>query len=116
VPAPQILAASGAHRCRRSSAVPRPLVRRWPDRDIPPAAAIQVEPVWHDPVIRAAQRQPDLGIDPWGAVDLSLFATNLLNKAYYTSIAGIWASGGFEARYPAEPRMVGVRLRVNFGA
>jgi iron complex outermembrane recepter protein len=50
-----------------------------------------------------------------GPVDLSLFATNLLDEEYYTSITGIWQSGGFEGRYAAPPRMVGARVRVNFG-
>lgn len=50
-----------------------------------------------------------------GPLDATLFATNLLDKEYYNTITGSWNSFGFEALHPAEPRMVGFRLRLNFG-
>jgi iron complex outermembrane receptor protein len=50
-----------------------------------------------------------------GPVDVSVFATNLLDKEYYTTITGSYDSFAFEGLHPAEPRMVGARIRVRFG-
>jgi iron complex outermembrane receptor protein len=46
--------------------------------------------------------------------DLSLFATNVTAKKYYTYVAGL-GSLGFESANVGEPRMYGARLRYRFG-
>ena len=50
-----------------------------------------------------------------GPVDISAFATNLLNKKYASSLIGTYAAAGFTGEYAGEPRMFGARVRVNFG-
>jgi len=49
-------------------------------------------------------------------VDLSLFATNVTNKQYYTYIPGLAAPGGagFETAEVGPPRMYGLRVRFHF--
>jgi iron complex outermembrane receptor protein len=51
-----------------------------------------------------------------GPVDLGFFVTNLFNEKYLSSTAGIYDAAGFEALYLGEPRMYGMRMRVNFGS
>ncbi|MEN2793678.1 TonB-dependent receptor, partial [Sphingomonas oligophenolica] len=49
-------------------------------------------------------------------VDLSVFATNVTNKKYYTYAAGLGSpSVGFETAAVGEPQMYGARIRVRFG-
>jgi len=50
------------------------------------------------------------------ALDLNLFATNVLDEEYEGYVSGTWKSLGFESRQVGLPRMVGARLRYNFGA
>lgn len=47
-------------------------------------------------------------------VDLSLFATNVTDRQYYTFIAGL-AVAGFETAELGLPRMYGLRVRYSFG-
>jgi len=48
-------------------------------------------------------------------VDVSLFATNVANKQYYTFVPGLYsASLGFETANLGMPRMYGVRLRYSW--
>jgi iron complex outermembrane receptor protein len=49
-------------------------------------------------------------------VDLTLFATNVTNEQYYTTVNGLLPSTGFEVGAMGEPRMYGARLRYRFGA
>ena len=49
-------------------------------------------------------------------MDLQLFATNITNEKYYTFIAGIGFSTGFETAQLGQPRMYGMRLRYRFGS
>jgi outer membrane receptor protein involved in Fe transport len=46
--------------------------------------------------------------------DLSVFATNVQDKEYFTYFAGTYNTLGFEAGAPGTPRMFGARLRYNF--
>ncbi|MFT4046395.1 MAG: TonB-dependent receptor [Solimonas sp.] len=48
-------------------------------------------------------------------VDLGLFATNLTDKYYYTSINAGVDRFGWDSAYLGEPRMYGARVRVSFG-
>jgi iron complex outermembrane receptor protein len=47
--------------------------------------------------------------------DLSIFATNVTDKHYYTFVPGLVTAVGFETAQVAPPAMYGVRLRYNFG-
>jgi iron complex outermembrane receptor protein len=47
--------------------------------------------------------------------DLEFFMTNLTDEQYFTSIAGLYDSVGFESGRLGEPRMYGFRLRARFG-
>ena len=47
-------------------------------------------------------------------VDLSVFATNALNKKYRNFIFGILNSANIEVTHYGEPRMIGVKLRYRF--
>lgn len=49
-----------------------------------------------------------------GPVDVSLFATNLLDEKYRTYIVGQYTSTGIELDRVGVPRMYGARLRYNF--
>ena len=49
-------------------------------------------------------------------VDLSLFATNVLQKQYYSIYAPLLPIVGFTSGIVGEPRMYGLRLRYHFGA
>lgn len=49
-------------------------------------------------------------------IDISLFATNVLNKDYTTYTSGTYVVLGFESRNVGQPVMFGTRLRYNFGA
>ncbi len=51
-------------------------------------------------------------------IDLSLFATNVTQKHYYTFIAGLGGLTGFGSEFASlgEPRMYGMRLRYRFGS
>jgi iron complex outermembrane receptor protein len=48
-------------------------------------------------------------------VDISVFATNLLDKHYFSYVAGTYSSVGLENAQLGEPRMVGARVRIHFG-
>ncbi len=48
-------------------------------------------------------------------LDLSLFATNVSDKKYYSATSGIFQSFGYEVAYLNEPTMYGARLRYHFG-
>jgi outer membrane receptor protein involved in Fe transport len=48
--------------------------------------------------------------------DLAVFATNVLDKQYETYISGTYNVLGFDSRMMGQPRMIGARLRYNFGA
>ncbi len=49
-------------------------------------------------------------------IDLELFATNLTDKRYYGNLMPLFQSPfGMTGGYLGEPRMYGIRLRVNFG-
>jgi len=50
------------------------------------------------------------------SLNLSMFATNLLDEEYATYTAGTYNVLGFEVRQVGLPRMIGVRLKYNFGA
>ncbi len=47
--------------------------------------------------------------------DAGFFATNLFDQRYVNYITGIYNGTGFEAGQVGEPRMVGGRVRMNFG-
>jgi iron complex outermembrane receptor protein len=49
-------------------------------------------------------------------VDVSMFATNITNKQYYTFVAGLGGNGGpgFETAAVGPPMMFGVRVRLRF--
>jgi len=50
-------------------------------------------------------------------VDGEVFATNLTNRLYYDNNTQLYTTPlDIAARYPGEPRMYGVRVRVRFGA
>lgn len=50
-------------------------------------------------------------------IDAEAFATNLTNRLYYDNNTQIYATPlDIAARYPGEPRMYGMRVRVRFGA
>ncbi|WP_174275392.1 TonB-dependent receptor [Sphingomonas bacterium] len=49
-------------------------------------------------------------------IDLSLFATNVTNKHYYSFFAPLLAPTGFTSGAVGEPRMYGARLRYHFGS
>lgn len=49
-------------------------------------------------------------------VDLAVFGTNVLDEKYVTYSSGTYTAVGFDARMVGTPRMVGARLRYNFGA
>lgn len=49
-------------------------------------------------------------------IDISLFATNVLNRDYVTYISGTYTLLGFESRMVGAPTMFGTRFRYNFGA
>jgi outer membrane receptor protein involved in Fe transport len=48
--------------------------------------------------------------------DFAVFATNVLDKQYETYISGTYNVLGFDSRMMGQPRMIGARLRYNFGA
>jgi len=48
-------------------------------------------------------------------VDLSFFATNVLNRKYVVFVPGVYDGLGFEPRQLGEPQMFGARLRYRFG-
>jgi iron complex outermembrane receptor protein len=50
-----------------------------------------------------------------GPFDLSVFATNVTNKKYYSGINGLLAPLGFETATVGEPRIFGARVKVRFG-
>jgi iron complex outermembrane recepter protein len=57
----------------------------------------------------------------WTAVlrsplDISFFATNVLNRDYTTYTSGTYSVLGFESRSIGTPQMFGTRLRFNFGS
>ena len=48
-------------------------------------------------------------------LDVSIFATNLMNKQYVISNSGIYNVVGAQSNILGEPRMYGLRLKYNFG-
>jgi len=50
------------------------------------------------------------------SLDLSLFATNVLDEQYTTYTGGTYSVLGFESRMMGQPRLIGARLKYNFGA
>jgi len=48
--------------------------------------------------------------------DMSLYATNVLDKEYVTFASGAYSNVGMEARQGGLPRMYGMRIRYNFGS
>jgi iron complex outermembrane receptor protein len=48
-------------------------------------------------------------------IDLSVFATNVTNDQYYTTIPGLAQGTGFETAGLGQPTMYGARLRYHFG-
>lgn len=48
-------------------------------------------------------------------LDLSLFATNVTQRKYYSYFSGLYATIGFEVAVQSPPRMFGARLRYRFG-
>jgi iron complex outermembrane receptor protein len=51
-----------------------------------------------------------------GPVDAELFATNLADRLYYNNLTQLYSTTfGLAARYPGEPRMYGLRVRIHFG-
>jgi iron complex outermembrane receptor protein len=49
-------------------------------------------------------------------IDAELFATNLTNRVYDLNLTQLYSTAfGIASRYPGEPRMYGVRVRVRFG-
>lgn len=56
----------------------------------------------------------------WNAIagspfDLALFVTNVTKEEFPVSVAGNWASGGYDTLVTNVPRMYGLRLRYSFG-
>lgn len=49
------------------------------------------------------------------AFDLAAFVTNATDRQYMTNISGTYRAIGFDSRSVGLPRMIGVRLRYNFG-
>lgn len=49
-------------------------------------------------------------------IDLAVFATNVAEEEYLTFIAGSYNTIGFETRQMGLPRMLGARIKYNFGA
>ncbi|WP_240334315.1 TonB-dependent receptor [Sphingobium estronivorans] len=49
-------------------------------------------------------------------LDVSVFGTNLLNKAYFMSNSGVYNQVASQSQIFGEPRMYGLRLRYNFGS
>jgi len=49
-------------------------------------------------------------------VDFALFATNVLEEEYITSVSGSLLSTGIETRGVGMPRMIGARLKYRFGS
>ena len=50
------------------------------------------------------------------SVDGEIFATNLTNRLYYNNNTQLYNTPlDIAARYPGEPRMYGVRVRIRFG-
>jgi iron complex outermembrane receptor protein len=47
-------------------------------------------------------------------VDLSLFATNVTNKQYYTFVPGLFGTTSFETASLGMPRMYGARVRYSW--
>lgn len=50
------------------------------------------------------------------AMDLNLFATNVLDEEYTTYTSGTYNLLAYESRAVGTPRMIGARLKYNFGA
>jgi iron complex outermembrane recepter protein len=50
------------------------------------------------------------------AFDLAAFVTNATDEQYMTNVSGTYRAIGFDSRTTGLPRMIGVRLRYNFGA
>ena len=48
-------------------------------------------------------------------LDLSLFATNVTDKQYYSSTAGIYTNFSYDVAYLNQPTLYGARLRYRFG-
>jgi len=48
-------------------------------------------------------------------MDLSLFATNVTDEQFVTNVSGTFRAIGFDSRAVGLPRMVGARLKYNFG-
>lgn len=48
-------------------------------------------------------------------LDVSLFATNVLDEEYVTFIAGTYNATGVESRMAGQPRMYGARVKYHFG-
>jgi iron complex outermembrane receptor protein len=49
-------------------------------------------------------------------VDASLFATNVLDRAYFNNVTQLYNTEfGIDSRYIGEPRMYGLRVRIRFG-
>jgi len=48
-------------------------------------------------------------------LDISVFGTNIANKAYLISNSGVFQTIGTQAVIYGEPRMFGVRLKYHFG-
>ncbi|MEJ5979508.1 TonB-dependent receptor [Novosphingobium sp. PS1R-30] len=48
-------------------------------------------------------------------LDASFFVTNLTKEKFYLNVTNNFASGGYEAIAPNQPRMYGIRLRYRFG-
>ncbi|MDR3417215.1 MAG: TonB-dependent receptor [Nevskia sp.] len=49
-------------------------------------------------------------------IDVSLFATNVLNREYTTYVSATYSTLGYDSRIVGAPQMFGTRLRYNFGA
>jgi iron complex outermembrane receptor protein len=49
-------------------------------------------------------------------IDVSVFATNVTNKAFPVAVANSYNSFGFESQFFNEPRMYGLRIRYRFGS
>jgi iron complex outermembrane receptor protein len=49
-------------------------------------------------------------------LDVELFATNLTNRLYYNNLTQLYSTTfGLAGRYPGEPRMYGLRVKIPFG-
>jgi iron complex outermembrane recepter protein len=49
-------------------------------------------------------------------IDAELFATNLADRLYYNNLTQLYSTAfGLAARYPGEPRMYGLRVKIRFG-